>query len=219
MELFILVFLAKCLSKCPNSTKPPLPLLRTWRKYFDRLNVRTLLGLFFCYRISTNPPGKITSWGRSQKTSRRPQDVPTWSHMQRQGKDPQRFALGTYSGCHFNHNPWNWFLRNFFYFFWFQLYIRRRTVKVTGKSDTSYFGPIMVRVVSTKIGPLRDVLKTLCADWEVWRTRYLTFFMHVSCISKRPIIFQNYFNIFKKSKWSIRIRITRILLTDWILNF
>ena len=173
MELFILVFLAKCLSKCPNSTKPPLPLLRTWRKYFDRLNVRTLLGLSFCYRISTNPPGKITSWGRSQKTSRRPQDVPTWSHMQRQGKDPQRFALETYSGCHFNHNPWNWFLRNFFYFFWFQLYIRRRTVKVTGKSDTSYFSPIMVWVVSTKIGPLRDVLKTLCADWEVWRTRYL----------------------------------------------
>ena len=81
VELFILVFLTKCLSKCPNSTKPPLPLLRTWRKYFDPLIVRTLLGVSFCYRICTNPLGKMTSWGRPQKMSWRPQDVLTWSHM------------------------------------------------------------------------------------------------------------------------------------------
>ena len=60
-ELFILVFLTKFLSKCPNSSKPLLPLLRTWRKYFDTLIVRTLQRLPFCYRISTNPFGKITS--------------------------------------------------------------------------------------------------------------------------------------------------------------
>ena len=59
------VLLTKCLSNCPNSTKPPLPLLHTWRKYFDSLTVRNLLGLSFCYRISTNPLGKI-----------RPEDVP-----------------------------------------------------------------------------------------------------------------------------------------------
>ena len=67
-------------------------------------------------------------------------------------------------------------------------------------------------MVWTKIGPLGDVFKTLCADWEVWRTRYLvpiyfvinnTFFLDVSCTSKRPIIFQNCFKIFKKSKCSI----------------
>ena len=33
------------------------------------------------------------------------------------------------------------------------------------KTDTSYFGPIMVRDVSTKIGPVRDVLRALCAGW------------------------------------------------------
>ena len=46
-----------------------------------------------------------------------------------------------------------------------------------------------------------------------------TFFMDVSSTSKRPIVFQNYFNICKKSKWSIRIRIIRFLLTDSIFNF
>ena len=29
----------------------------------------------------------------------------------------------------------------------------------------SYFGPIMVQDVSTKIGPQGDILKTLCASW------------------------------------------------------
>ena len=46
-----------------------------------------------------------------------------------------------------------------------------------------------------------------------------TFFMDVSSTSKRSIVFQNYFNICKKSKWSIRIRIIRFLLTDSIFNF
>ena len=33
------------------------------------------------------------------------------------------------------------------------------------RPDTSYSGPIMVRDVSTKMGPERDVLGTLCDGW------------------------------------------------------
>ena len=32
----------------------------------------------------------------------------------------------------------------------------------------SYFGLIMVRDVSTKVGPLEDVLRELCAGWAVF---------------------------------------------------
>ena len=42
----------------------------------------------------------------------------------------------------------------FFYFSWFQLYIKHCTAKVNWKSGKSYFGSIMFRDVSTKIGIL-----------------------------------------------------------------
>ena len=55
VRLFIFVFLKKCLSKYPNSMKPPLLLKNFWlracRTHFDPLSVRTLPGLSFCYRI------------------------------------------------------------------------------------------------------------------------------------------------------------------------
>ena len=38
---------------------------------------------------------------------------------------------------------------------------------IAKKSSMSYFGPIMVWGVLTKIGPQRDVLETLCAGWVV----------------------------------------------------
>ena len=46
-----------------------------------------------------------------------------------------------------------------------QLYISDCTAEVSWKPLTSYFGPIMVRDVSTKIGPLGNVLRTLRAGW------------------------------------------------------
>ena len=58
------------------------------------------------------------------------------------------------------------FLRIFFYFSWFRLYIRHFTAKISEKPDTFYFGPIMVRDVSTKIGPLGDVPRSLRAGSE-----------------------------------------------------
>ena len=35
----------------------------------------------------------------------------------------------------------------------------------------SYFGPIMVRHVSTKIGPYGNILGTLCAGWDSANTQ------------------------------------------------
>ena len=63
-----------------------------------------------------------------------------------------------------NHNPLNWVLWTLFNISWFQLYIRNCTIKVNWKSHTSYFGSIMVRDVSTKVGPIGNVLRTLCAS-------------------------------------------------------
>ena len=66
----------------------------------------------------------------------------------------------------------------------------------------------------------------LCAGWEVCKTRNSVgsvisqhVFMDVSCKSKRPIVFRNYFNILKKSKWSLRIRVIQILITESIFPF
>ena len=46
-----------------------------------------------------------------------------------------------------------------------QLYISDCTAEVSWKPLTSYFGPVMVRDVSTKMGPLGNVLRTLRAGW------------------------------------------------------
>ena len=46
--------------------------------------------------------------------------------------------------------------------------MRHCTAKISEEPDTSYFGPIMVRDVSFKIGTLGDVLRTLCAGWETF---------------------------------------------------
>ena len=44
------------------------------------------------------------------------------------------------------------------YFSWFQLHIRHCTTKISEKPDTSYFGPIIIQDVSTKIGRIFKAL-------------------------------------------------------------
>ena len=60
------------------------------------------------------------------------------------------------------------FYEIFFFFSWFQLYIRHYPSKVQFYLKTLYrfcFGPFMLQDISTKIGTLGDVLRTLCAGW------------------------------------------------------
>ena len=104
-----------------------------------------------------------TSSGRPQKLSWRPQDVSICSYMWSQGTQLQQDVNLTII-----HKIS--FYRIFNVFPQFQLYIRHCTVKVSLKPDMSYFGPIMVRDVLTKIRPIGDVLSTFCAGWVIaWK--------------------------------------------------
>ena len=92
-------------------------------------------------------------------------------------------VLGTSSGRQFNHYPSNRFLWKFFYISWCQSDIVEQ--EECKKPNTSYFVPIMIWDVSTKIGPWGDVLGMLCVGWDI----SICFDKNVPHFIKRPKIF------------------------------
>ena len=68
----------------------------------------------------------------------------------------------------------------------FQLYIRYCTAKISEKRDTPHFAIIMVRDVSTKVGPVQDVLRTLCASWVI---AFITYFITILFLNSLTMLF------------------------------
>ena len=84
------------------------------------------------------------SFSFGETSYERPKNVPKW-HLQRD-------VFGTSSGRQFKYFPKNKFLGKFFYISWCQVHTIHCKAKISLKPKTSYFGLVMVRHVSTKIG-------------------------------------------------------------------
>ena len=84
------------------------------------------------------------SFSFGETSYERPKNVPKW-HLQRD-------VFSTSSGRQFKYFPKNKFLGKFFYISWCQVHTIHCKAKISLKPKTSYFGLIMVRHISTKIG-------------------------------------------------------------------
>ena len=84
------------------------------------------------------------SFSFGETSYERPKNVPKW-HLQRD-------VFSKSSGRQFKYFPKNKFLGKFFYISWCQVHTIHCKAKISLKPKTSYFGLIMVRHISTKIG-------------------------------------------------------------------